>query len=57
VHESLDAAFEATYGPYVGKDLAITLVEKAMMRPPETTCCAACDSTRNVPRRFVAITR
>src|SRR6201995_589656 len=27
-----------------------------MIRPPSATCCAACERTRKVPRRFVAMT-
>jgi len=33
-----------------------TLLENAMIRPPAEMCCAACASTRNVPRRFTLIT-
>ena len=34
-------------------DRVRTLLEKAMMRPPEVTLFAACANTRNVPRSFV----
>src|SRR5258707_10098933 len=27
-----------------------------MIRPPSATCCAACEKTRKVPRRLVAMT-
>src|ERR1700738_2346666 len=44
------------YGPYVGKDFAKTLLEKAIILPPEAMCCAACPSTRKAPRKLIAIT-
>jgi len=34
----------------------MTLLEKAMMRPPAGTCCAAPPNTKKVPRKLVAIT-
>ena len=49
-------ALEAMYGPYVGNDLAMTLEENMMMRPPAEVWRAACARTTNEPRKFVAIT-
>lgn len=40
----------------MGKDFAKTLLEKAIILPPEAMCCAACASTRKVPRKLIAIT-
>ncbi len=52
MYQTFNACFDAIYGPYAGKDFAITLVDSAIMRPPSLTDSAALASTRNAPRRI-----